>query len=117
MKRICLTAILIFTFTMSFAQFNYGLKGGLNLSNLHRNKFGNAGDWKPAVHVGGWMSYDVTKRFIIISDLLYSEKGFSADWFKARFSYISFITNFRYTVLRKLSAEAGGGASYLVSSH
>src|SRR3990170_1274222 len=63
MKRIYFTGVLLLTFTMSFAQFNYGVKGGVNLSNLHSNRFGNADEWKPAVHAGAWLSFDVTKRF------------------------------------------------------
>ena len=117
MKSIYFTGILILTFTMSFAQFNYGVKGGLNLSNLHSNRSGNADEWKPAVHAGAWMSFDVTKRFTIINDLLYSDKGFRNSWNKAYFSYISFLTNIRYNVIRKLSVEAGGGPSYLASSY
>jgi hypothetical protein len=117
MKSIYFTGVLILTFTMSFAQLNFGVKGGLNLSNLHRNESGNADEWKPGVHAGPWMSYDFTKRFTIINDLLYSEKGFSSGEFKAYFSYISFLTNIRYNLIRKFSVEVGGGPSRLVSSY
>jgi hypothetical protein len=116
MKHIYFTGVILLTFTSSFAQFNYGVKGGLNLSNLRfRN---DIGEWKPAVHAGAWVSYDIIKRLTIANDLLYSEKGFSSSGgYKAHFSYISFLTNIRYNAIRKLSVEVGGGPGYLVSSY
>ncbi len=116
MKRIYSTAVLIFTCTMSFAQFHYGVKAGLNLSNLHIKGSGNADEWKPAVHAGMWFSYEFTKRLTLANDLLYSEKGYRTHSYKTRFYYISFPTTIRYNLFRKFSVEIGGGPSYLVLS-
>ncbi len=84
MKRIIKMTFMIsfFLFNInSYGQLNYGIKGGLNLSNFAFNfaRQSEAPDtqFKPGIHIGGIVSYNISEMLKVQSGLSISMKGFN----------------------------------------
>lgn len=81
MKKIILTAIAaIAAMGMNAQGFNFGLRGGLNLTTESENKsVGELSDnkFKAGPHIGGVLNYAFNNRFELESDLLYSMQGYN----------------------------------------
>ncbi|MEH6537438.1 MAG: porin family protein [Psychroserpens sp.] len=96
MKSILLT-LLLFTFTtLSFSQeVSYGVRGGVNISNLdfdpdptftnqHRNGFA----------FGGFVDYGITESFSAYVELQYSGEGAKADEIRADYLQMPILARF-----------------------
>ncbi len=97
MKSILLTLLLCITVTtFSFSQeVSYGVRGGLNISNLdfdpdptfsnqHRNGF----------VFGGFVDYGITERFSMLAELQYSAEGAKADELRADYIQLPLMARF-----------------------
>ena len=85
MKKITyiLTAITLFTTTISIAQVNIGVKGGLNFSDAKADVFIDAVNDAPSTYtsflVGGFVEIPVYQNFSFQPEIIYSKKGFTLD--------------------------------------
>jgi hypothetical protein len=85
MKKITyiLTAITLFTTTITFAQVNIGVKGGLNFSDAQTEVFIDAVNDAPSTYtsfvIGGVAEIPVYQNFSFQPEILYSKKGFTVN--------------------------------------
>ena len=85
MKKITyvLAAITIFATTLSNAQVNIGVKGGLNFSDANADVFIDAVNDAPSTYtsfvVGGLAEIPINQNFSFQPELIYSKKGFTVD--------------------------------------
>ncbi|WP_291118199.1 porin family protein [Flavobacterium sp. UBA6135] len=131
MKKILLSALALMAFGFSNAQeVSYGVKGGLNLSNL-------AGDIEDAkslfgAHVGAFAEIKITDKFSVQPELLFSMQGAkqeytyfeSFDGFSItetekstlKLGYLNLPVMAKYYVNDKFSLEAGPQIGFLLSA-
>jgi hypothetical protein len=129
MKKIILTVAAVFVLSFANAQdgdgLKFGVKAGLNLSNL-------TGDGSPTMkvgfHIGGFMEYKLSEKFAIQPELLYSTQGakyeFSESFdgesyseeFNYKFSYLNIPIMAKYYVSEKFSLEAGPQIGFLLNA-
>jgi len=85
MKKITyiIAAITVFTTTLSTAQVNIGVKGGLNFSDAKADVFIDAVNDAPSTHIsyviGALAEIPVNQNFSFQAELLYSKKGFTIN--------------------------------------
>ncbi len=85
MKKITyvLTAITLFATTLSTAQVNIGVKGGLNFSDAKADVFVDAANNAPSTYtsflVGGLAEIPIHQNFSFQPELIYSKKGFTVN--------------------------------------
>lgn len=96
MKSIVFTLLFIAVTSLSFSQeVSYGVRGGVNISNLdfdpdptfsnqHRNGF----------VFGGFVDYGVTERFSMLVELQYSAEGAKADDLRADYIQLPIMARF-----------------------
>jgi hypothetical protein len=105
----------------SKAQFSFGVKGGLNLSDVVINNITDNPDaesdfsMKAGFHGGFFAAAEIGPRTGIIAELLYSNKGVKAIN-NINLHYISLPVLVRYALADKLIVEGGPELSYLVSA-
>jgi opacity protein-like surface antigen len=111
MKSILLTLLCVTITTLSFSQeVSYGVRGGLNISNLdfepdatftnqHRNGFA----------FGGFVDYGITENFSLQVEIQYSAEGGKADELRA--DYIQMPIMARFGIGEKLTIGVGPMAS------
>lgn len=80
MKKIYFTILAIFIVSQSWAQFNFGLKGGLNMNSFNTSKAGFIADASSYSPVGGLFFKFKAGHFTIEPELLFSQKGSSFDY-------------------------------------
>lgn len=107
MKSLILTLLFVSITTLSFAQgTSYGVRGGLNISNLdfdpdanfknqHRNGFA----------FGGFVDYGISDSFSLLAELQYSAEGGKAEELKA--DYIQLPIMARFGIGNKFTVGAG----------
>jgi hypothetical protein len=121
MKRSGLFFLLILVTHGLCAQTHFGMKAGLNLSDVVIN---NAFDpdvepafqMKPGVHAGFFLSVEGSEKFGFVAELLYSGKGVRA-FNNINLHYVAFPILLRYHFHEKISAEVGPEIGYLVSAN
>lgn len=123
--------ILVFTFLVSssvFAQqeyFEYGFKGGINLSNITGDN--TAFDSRTSMNIGGYGLYKILPKLGIQAELLYSEQGFSNDYPSdtpevdevnevLRMQYVNLPVLGSYNLIENLWIEGGVQIGYLVKA-
>ncbi|MBT8323786.1 MAG: PorT family protein [Winogradskyella sp.] len=108
-KIIALITIILFT-TVGFSQTTYGIRSGINVSNLdfdpaptfdntHRNGF----------FFGGFVDWYVTESTSLITELQYSAEGAKAKELKA--DYLQLPVLLQLDLTYKLSVGVGGQAN------
>lgn len=126
MKQLLILACLI---TLSFepilAQYNYGIKGGLNLTNNVVNQQSTINDskYKPGIHFGFFASADVTEKIDLQAELLYSGKGYRfvetafSESGNLNLNYITFPILVGYKATDLLRLNIGPELGYLISAN
>ena len=80
MKKSLLFLAFLFLSLGLYAQFSYGIKGGLNLSRMQSSSPSDSGTYSfgfsPSFHVGMYGSIDVSEKFAFSGDFLISDKGY-----------------------------------------
>lgn len=131
MKKILLSAVVVFTFGLTNAQdVSYGVKGGLNLSNLS----GDIEDTKSlfGAHVGAFAEIKITDKFSVQPELLFSMQGAKQEYtyFESfegftitetekttlKLGYLNLPIMAKYYVSDKFSLEAGPQIGFLLSA-
>ncbi len=118
-----LTAAAVMAFAFSNAQeTRFGVKGGLNISNLGGDVEDNSAIL--GFHVGGFAEIKLSEKFAIQPELLFSTQGskiedsgedYSAED-KLNLSYINLPIMAKFFVAPKFSLEAGPQIGFLVSA-
>lgn len=120
-------ALFIFSFTHLNAQqeyFEYGFKGGINLSNVTGDQTSGF-ETRTSMNIGAYGLYKILPKLGIQAELLYSEQGFSDEEISAdqleekivkdlRMQYINLPVLASYNVIENLWVEGGVQLGYLV---
>ena len=115
MKKLFVTAIAIFTFSITtHAQdVDFGLKAGLNIANVlggdvDRN---NLFDF----HAGAFAEFKVSEKFSLQPEIVYSRQGTEVENIATiKLDYINVPLLAKYYISEKVSVEAGPQMSFLV---
>ena len=117
-------ALVIFLGTGSFAQgLSFGVKGGLNISNVDASGGGLSLDTKALVgfHLGGYFTAMLTGNFGIQPEILYSTQGDVYDLlgssFTTHLNYVIIPVLFRYNINDMFSFHAGPQLGLLTSAN
>jgi len=91
MKRIIFSAAMLLLIHSAFAQHvEYGIKGGVNFSNLRNTTADNSADSKTGFNVGGLAHIHLTRAFAIQPEIVYSTQGAEfSNGDKLRLNYIN----------------------------
>jgi len=106
--------------------FEYGFKGGLNLSNISGDEVSNY-ETRTSMNIGAYGLYKILPKLGIQAELLYSEQGFSErfdseevdiDEIKSltRMQYINLPVLVSYNLIEQLWMEGGVQVGYLVDA-
>jgi hypothetical protein len=103
------------------AQILYGVKAGLNLSDVVLNNINNpdveaAYKIKPGLHAGFFVVADGENDFGLAAEFLYSNKGVNA-LNRVNLHYVTIPLLLRYHLDEKWIAEAGPEIGYLISAN
>ncbi len=129
-KYLLLTGLLFFFSQALSAQWSFGLKAGLNRTNVEEIWSASdlpfeveayTNDTKIGFHVGLLAAYAFSDKVALRGELLYSTKGFQSaadssttDGFKLNMNYLSLPILIDYQPLPKLHLVAGPSFSYRV---
>ncbi|MBS1952019.1 MAG: hypothetical protein OJF59_001041 [Cytophagales bacterium] len=127
MKRLSLLCILFLstTFLALSQNLSFGIRGGLNVSNLSMSHTGlpdNQQKARTSFNIGGYGQYSLNEKMTIQTELFYSEEGASFSNpgtelpANINLSYLSLPLFFKYNIYKKLYAMAGPQVSYLLSA-
>jgi len=102
----------------------FGIKGGLNLTNLYVNDVKDE-HIKAGFNAGFFAKLPVTRGFSIQPELLYSQKGAKLDYdnvfgsgeYRFNLNYVELPLTAVFNVARNFNLHLGGYASYLVSAN
>lgn len=115
MKKIVLTAVAVFAFGFANAQeVKFGVKAGLNLSNLTGDATGTS--IKAGFQVGGLVEIKTSEKFSIQPEIVYSMQGAKVDGGKLEISYLNVPVMAKYFVAKGFSLEVGPQIGFLVSA-
>lgn len=120
MLRILFPLYLVMIIFNSYSQIAYGIKGGLNISDVVINNYINPDaesdfDLKLGLHAGLFASTSVTEKFSFLSEILYSNKGVKAIT-PVNLHYINVPLLGRYMITEDLLVEVGPELGYLFSA-
>ncbi|MFC6997852.1 porin family protein [Rufibacter roseus] len=104
-KLIIAGAIMLLSSAGAFAQTSYGLKGGLNISSV-RIPDSNVKSLL-GFHVGGFTTTQISDRFALQPELLYSQQGYKDAKYDYRFHYLNVPLIFKGTIAGGLHAQVG----------
>ena len=115
MYRIVICCLLLFP-AGALAQANFGIKGGLNISDIVMTNYVNADvesdlRLKSGLHAGIFVTGSVKDRWGVVAELLYSDKGVN----DIHLHYITLPLLLQYQLSEKVFAELGPEAGYLFS--
>lgn len=119
MKKIVLLVVCVAMSAGAFAQdWNWGVKGGLNLSSLSNS--GDNSKMKASIFVGAFGEYKFNDIFGIQPEIQYSRQGnfYKEDGEKVwyRMNYINVPVLAKIYVLDKLSVDLGPQVGFLLNS-
>ncbi|MDR1756960.1 MAG: PorT family protein [Culturomica sp.] len=131
-KMMIVVALVAMSATAAFAQFSYGVKGGLNFSSVSNmdKLLGDNTKMKPSFYLGAFAEYKVNDFFGISPELVYSRQGLAADVemeylgfeeegdvkTKYRLNYLNVTVLAKFYVLEGLSVDFGPQFGFLLSS-
>ncbi len=120
MKKTILLSFAIIAANFAIAQsVHFGLKGGLNLSNLTYNG-AEALDYKVGFHAGAVAHIHISRRFALQPELTYSNQGgertFNNTDIKANLNYINIPLLAQYMFGKGFRLETGPQLGFLVGA-
>jgi hypothetical protein len=104
---------------MSLSQeIRYGIKGGVNLSDIVLNKVVNPdleADYKTKFgpHAGFFIDMQLDDKWSFVPEILYSQKGVKVAETKIHLNYVTFPLLLNYMATDNLRVEAGPEVGYL----
>lgn len=115
MKKILLFAIMIISFTAESQTF--GIKGGLNLSNVSNLYFEEADPQaKLGLNAGAFVNIPVSSSISLQPEVLFNAKGLKYGSGTDELNYISVPLMLQYNIIPGLYIEGGPEVSYLLSA-
>jgi opacity protein-like surface antigen len=120
MKKIFMIIVCASTFVVAKAQVSYGIKGGVNLSNIIGSDAEGA-KAKVGFHVGAFSQIPVTDKFSIQPELLYSAQGAKyeasgEDDVKINSGFLNIPVLAKYTAASGFYGETGPQLGFLMSA-
>jgi hypothetical protein len=90
MKRIIISAVMLLLIKGAFAQHvEYGIKGGVNFTNLSNDAADDNADTKTGFHLGGLAHIHLNRSFAIQPEIVYSTQGAEYGDDKLKLNYIN----------------------------
>jgi hypothetical protein len=90
MKRIIISAVMLLLIKGAFAQHvEYGIKGGVNFSNIANDAADNDADTKTGFHLGGLAHIHLSRSFAVQPEIVYSTQGAEYGNSKLKLNYIN----------------------------
>lgn len=118
MKLHLTTLMAVFLMTVSaFGQVNVGLKGGLNLYNLHGDNV--EADMKAGLHLGALAHIHLSEQWALQPELVFSMQGAKsndADDAKINLNYLNVPLLFQYMFDNGFRLQAGPQLGFLLSA-
>jgi hypothetical protein len=114
-KSLFVTILLTCLASATFAQANFGVKGGLNLYNIN-NKNGDNLNSKAGIHLGLLAHLHVTERFALQPELYYSMQGAENGGANVNLNYINVPLLFQYMFDNGFRLQAGPQVGILTSA-
>jgi hypothetical protein len=107
--------------TAAYGQTEYGIKGGLNISDIVMTNYINPDvesdlNLKLGLHAGLFFNGMVNERFGMAAELLYSDKGVKGIGTNIHLHYITIPLILQYKLADNIFAEAGPELGYLFSA-
>lgn len=121
MKNFLLILFALFSYAVNgIAQVQFGIKGGLNLSDVVINNYINPDaesdfDTKAGIHGGVFASTDLNEKFGLSAELLYSNKGVKAHS-RINLHYINLPLLLQYNITDEFRVEVGSELGYLFAA-
>ena len=118
MQLIFLFAAVMALPSLTFGQgIGLGIKGGLNFANVDvKNIPGQSFDTKTGYHIGGVVIINLSEKWGIQPELLFSAQGTETPDSKSDFNYLSIPILLRWKPVDLLSIEAGPQFGILLSA-
>ncbi len=122
MKKILLFAVVAMMSTSAFAQWSYGVKGGLNLASLtnHDQIYGDDAKMKAAYYFGAFAEYQINDFVAVSPELVFSSQGqaFKYDEAKGsmRLNYLNLPILAKISLIDKLTLDLGPQFGFLVNA-
>jgi hypothetical protein len=124
MKKILLLTGILFWISLNAQSskreegITFGLKGGLNVSNLVGDISDNT--FRTSVHLGVFSEIMISDKFSLQPELLYSGQGYSGrvlpGFSRSKYDYINFPVLAKIYIAKKISVEVGPQIGFLVSA-
>ncbi|MCT4600216.1 MAG: PorT family protein [Marinifilaceae bacterium] len=119
-KKIYLLLIsVMFIFLNSYAQtsqeIKYGVKGGLNIANLHGDDTDNL-DAVVRFHIGGFMELSLNENWTFQPEVLYSRQGCESNGVDLDLDYIAIPMMFKYYFNKQFNLEVGPQLNYTANA-
>ncbi|WP_417370079.1 porin family protein [Gelidibacter japonicus] len=115
-KLILITALAVFGFNLSNAQdVSFGVKGGVNLATFTGDDSAEA-KGITSYHVGGLVDIEITEKFSVQPEVIYSVQGADSDLGDFRLDYINVPVLAKFMIVDGLSLEGGPQIGFLTSS-
>ena len=117
MKSIIISACMLLLIKGAFAQHvEYGIKGGVNFSNISNDAADTKADTKTGFHLGGLAHIHLTRSFAIQPEIVYSTQGAEYSDGKLKLNYINVPVLAQYMFGRGFRLETGPQLGILTTS-
>lgn len=116
-KLIIFSTILLVCFSAKAQKAHFGLKGGLNMSNISNKDFDTK--YTPGFHIGALAHIHAGKHFGVQPEVTYSRQGAkakNAGDLKLKLDYINVPVMFQYMINDGWRLETGPQAGFLLNS-
>lgn len=115
MKKILfiLVSCVLFTLSAHAQKVRYGVKAGFSYANV-KVKNSNADDLL-GLNAGVFAQYDLSSRFSIQPELLFTQGGAKGDY-KLRLNYLTLPVMGKFRIINNLTIEVGPQVGYLISA-
>lgn len=104
------------------SKIRYGLKVGINFSNISEKETGFDYRNRTGFHIGGLVQIPLSKKFFLQPELMYSTQGSNAEIpeeetrLKMKMDYLTIPIMVKYNVFKRFNIEAGPQIGFLLSS-
>ena len=113
MKKTIISLLLLLVVKASIAQISYGVKGGLNFSNIYSTKLNT--DFKQGYHVGAYAKFNLI-ILAVQPELLFSQRGYKESNVKdVTLNYIDIPVMLKLKIFPMITLDAGPQFSYLIN--
>lgn len=116
MKKIILTVLALTISVGAFAQINWGVKTGVNISNIRDTDYGA----KPSIYAGAFAEMQFNYFLTFQAELIYSRQGgydkVNGTKMWARLNYLNIPVIAKFNVWKKLTLDTGPQFGFMLNS-